>query len=220
MNRLFPSLVLLLYTTPCYLLSTTPDYERRQRQVQQNSAKSALKIFSTPLFSLDSDYRNRYRLADSYDDNTRPVRKMRQSFGVSSKYSRWSPHDNTSNQPLPPAKPPLYHFNTARQVFVWTEPPPPGIATTMLPPLRNYNIAGVHFMNKKMKEKRHSETRKMIRSIAGVRLLKVLFTNRKIFTMKPLLNRQNRRQLFKKSQQKFAVAKIMGCNKLAVSVMA
>ncbi|KAJ1370328.1 hypothetical protein KIN20_032025 [Parelaphostrongylus tenuis] len=49
----------------------------------------------------------------------------------------------------------------------------------------------------------------MIRLISGVHLSMVLCTDEKIFTVEPLHNSQNRRQLFKKGQVKFALAKAM-----------
>ena len=85
--------------------------------------------------------------------------------------------------------------------------------------LRSYKINRTHFLNETMKEKRLAKARKMIRLLAGARLSKVLFTDEKIFTVEPFHNRQNRRQLLKKGQQKTAAAKTIGRSHFPASVM-
>jgi transposase len=66
--------------------------------------------------------------------------------------------------------------------------------------LRSYKIARVHFLNDTMKAKRLEKSRRMLRLLAGARLSRVLFTDEKIFTVEPLHNRQNRRQLLRKGK--------------------
>lgn len=85
--------------------------------------------------------------------------------------------------------------------------------------LRSYKIARVHFLNEAMKAKRLQKCRRMRRLVGGGRLSKVLFTDEKIFTVEPLHNRQNRRQLLRKGQQKTAAAKTIGCSHFPASVM-
>ncbi|KAJ1355567.1 hypothetical protein KIN20_013021 [Parelaphostrongylus tenuis] len=72
--------------------------------------------------------------------------------------------------------------------------------------LRSYKIVHADIMDKRMKEKRLSRARQIIRLLPGVCLSKVLYMDRKKFTVRPLHNCQNRRQPFKSGQQKSAVA--------------
>lgn len=85
--------------------------------------------------------------------------------------------------------------------------------------LRSYKIARVHFLNDTMKARRLEKSRRMLRLLGGARLSKVLFTDEKIFTIEPLHNRQNRRQLLKKGQQKTTAAKTIGRSHFPASVM-
>ena len=85
--------------------------------------------------------------------------------------------------------------------------------------LRSYKINRVHFLNEMMKAKRQEKSSRMPRLVAGARISKVLFTDEKIFTVEPLHNRQNRRPLFKKGQQKTAAAKTIDYSHFPSSVM-
>lgn len=85
--------------------------------------------------------------------------------------------------------------------------------------LHSYKIARVHFLNEAMKTKRLQKCRRMRRLVGNGRLSKVLFTDEKIFTIEPLHNRQNHRQLLKKGQQKTSVAKKFGRSHFPASVM-
>lgn len=85
--------------------------------------------------------------------------------------------------------------------------------------LRSYKIAHVHFLNEAMKTKRLQKCRRMRQLVGNGRLSKVLFTDEKIFTIEPLHNRQNRRQLLKKGQQKTEAAKTIGHSHFSASVM-
>ncbi|KAJ1368719.1 hypothetical protein KIN20_029978 [Parelaphostrongylus tenuis] len=67
---------------------------------------------------------------------------------------------------------------------------------------RSYSL-----LDGKIKGKQLSEARRMIPSISVARLLKALFTDEKMFMSESLPNRQNRRQLFNKGQQKSAITK-------------
>lgn len=58
-----------------------------------------------------------------------------------------------------------------------------------------------------MKAKRLENARRIIRLLAGGRLSKVFFTDEKIFTVEPIHNRPNHRQLLKKGKQKTTAAK-------------
>lgn len=85
--------------------------------------------------------------------------------------------------------------------------------------LHSYKIACLQFLNDTMKEKRLHKSRRILRLVRGARLLKVLFTDEKIFTIEPHHNRQNHRQLLRKGQQKIPGAKIIGCSHFPASVM-
>ena len=85
--------------------------------------------------------------------------------------------------------------------------------------LQSYKIARVHFLNEAMKVKRLERCRRMLRLVGAGRLNKVLFTDEKIFTVEPLHNRQNHRQLLKQGQQKTAAAKTIGRSHFPASVM-
>ncbi|VDO70875.1 unnamed protein product [Heligmosomoides polygyrus] len=68
--------------------------------------------------------------------------------------------------------------------------------------LRSYKVARIHFLNDAMKAERLRKCRRMRQLVGDGRLSKVLFTDEKIFTVQPVHNHQNRRQLLKKGQQK------------------
>lgn len=58
----------------------------------------------------------------------------------------------------------------------------------------------------------------MLYLVGGGRLNKVFFSDEKIFNVEPLCNLQNRRQLFKKSQQKSTAVTTIGCSHFLMSV--
>jgi len=86
--------------------------------------------------------------------------------------------------------------------------------------LCSYNINRVHFLNETMKAKQQKKSCRMLCLLAGARMSKVFFTDEKIiFTIEPLHNRQNCRQLLKKGQQKSAAAKTISRVQFSSSVI-
>lgn len=85
--------------------------------------------------------------------------------------------------------------------------------------LRSYKLTRIHFLNDAMKLKSLEKSLHMRRLVAGGHLQTVLFMNEKIFTVKPLHNCQNHRQLLKKGQQKTTAAKTIGRSYFPASVM-
>lgn len=85
--------------------------------------------------------------------------------------------------------------------------------------LRPYKIARAHFLNEPMKAKRLTKAQRMLRLVGGGRLERILFTDEKIFTVEPIHNRQNHRQLLRKGQQKSVTAKLAHRSHFPLSVM-
>jgi len=67
--------------------------------------------------------------------------------------------------------------------------------------------------------KAKEKSRRMLRLLSGACMSKVLFTDEKTFNVEPLHNRQNRRQLLKKAQQKTVFVKTIGRSHFPSSVM-
>ncbi|VDP05368.1 unnamed protein product [Heligmosomoides polygyrus] len=85
--------------------------------------------------------------------------------------------------------------------------------------LRSYKVARIHFLNDAMKAERLRKCRRMRQLVGDGRLSKVLFTDEKIFTVQPVHNHQNRRQLLKKGQQKTSAARTISRRHFPASVM-
>jgi len=85
--------------------------------------------------------------------------------------------------------------------------------------LRSYKVTQHHFLNDAMKASRLAKCCKMQCLVAGDLLNRVVFTDEKIFTVEPILNRQNHRQLLKKGQQNTNAAKFVTRRHFPASVM-
>jgi hypothetical protein len=82
--------------------------------------------------------------------------------------------------------------------------------------LRSYKINKAHFFDERMEKQRLKKCQVMKRLVAGQRLMSVLFTDEKIFTVEPFHNSQNYRQLLKK---KSLAAKLIQKSLFPKSVM-
>lgn len=83
----------------------------------------------------------------------------------------------------------------------------------------SYRINKAHLLNDRMKANRKAKAKKMLRLVAAGRLKRVLFTDEKIFTVQPVHNRQNLRQLLKRGLKNTFAAKLMTRQHFPKSVM-
>ena len=73
----------------------------------------------------------------------------------------------------------------------------------------SYKLGRGHLLTDAMVAKRLEKSQRMLRLVGGDRLQTILFTDEKIFSIKPYYNHQNDRELLKKGQRKSSDAKIV-----------
>ena len=85
--------------------------------------------------------------------------------------------------------------------------------------LRSYKIGRGHLLNDQMKKNRELRAKKMLSLVTDSCLERVLFTDEKIFTVQPIHNSQNDRQLLKRGLKNTFAAKLMTKQHFPKSVM-
>ena len=83
----------------------------------------------------------------------------------------------------------------------------------------SYKLAKAHFLSDESKNKRKLLAKRMVRLVANGRLERILFTDEKIFSIQPLHNHQNHRQLLKRGLKNTFVANLMVRKHFPTSIM-